>query len=152
MSYTPHTWTDGETITAAKMNNLEEGCSGGGGNPIMKIHINNFSSGTDLIGAIALCKLENGTYYAQQLFAHGEAVFDSNRITINVMDMGTADYYYPLEIPVPSGDLYLVFIEGFDFVYTFSGNIDPEQVTVNYGSTGHGHIITGDFTVNVDYS
>ena len=35
MSYTPHTWTDGETITAAKMNAIEEGiegaASGGGG-------------------------------------------------------------------------------------------------------------------------
>lgn len=35
MSYTPHEWIDGETITAAKMNNIEEGIdeaaqSGGG--------------------------------------------------------------------------------------------------------------------------
>lgn len=36
MSYTPHTWQTGETITAAKLNNIEEGISeaaqsGGGG-------------------------------------------------------------------------------------------------------------------------
>lgn len=36
MSYTPHTWVDNETITAAKLNNIEEGVqeaaqSGGGG-------------------------------------------------------------------------------------------------------------------------
>lgn len=36
MSYTPHTWTTNETITAAKLNNLEDGVqeaaqSGGGG-------------------------------------------------------------------------------------------------------------------------
>ena len=30
MAYTPHTWTTGETITAAKMNNLEEGCQSAG--------------------------------------------------------------------------------------------------------------------------
>lgn len=35
MSYTKHTWTDGELVTAAKMNNIENGIeeasSGGGG-------------------------------------------------------------------------------------------------------------------------
>lgn len=36
MSYTPHTWVDNETITAAKLNNIEDGVqeaaqSGGGG-------------------------------------------------------------------------------------------------------------------------
>lgn len=30
MSYTPHTWESGETVTAEKLNNLEEGASGGG--------------------------------------------------------------------------------------------------------------------------
>lgn len=41
MPYVEHTWTNGETITAAKMNNIEEGIaeaaqSGGGG---MLVHI-----------------------------------------------------------------------------------------------------------------
>lgn len=31
MSYEPHTWTSGETITAAKLNALEQGVAGGGG-------------------------------------------------------------------------------------------------------------------------
>ena len=31
MSYTPHTWTTGETITAAKLNALENGAAEGGG-------------------------------------------------------------------------------------------------------------------------
>lgn len=44
MSYTQHEWTTGETITAAKLNNLEEGIqeaaqSGGGGSLI--VHYNN---------------------------------------------------------------------------------------------------------------
>lgn len=41
MSYTPHTWVDNETITAEKLNNIEDGVqeaaqSGGGG---MLVHI-----------------------------------------------------------------------------------------------------------------
>ena len=31
MSYTPHTWVDNETITAAKLNNIEDGIQEGGG-------------------------------------------------------------------------------------------------------------------------
>ena len=31
MSYTPHTWTSGEVVTAAKMNALEQGAASGGG-------------------------------------------------------------------------------------------------------------------------
>ena len=35
MSYEPHTWVNGETITAAKLNNLEEGVSSGGGGSVL---------------------------------------------------------------------------------------------------------------------
>ena len=45
MSYTPHEWTTDETITAAKLNNLETGvqeaAQSGGGSNIMMVHINN---------------------------------------------------------------------------------------------------------------
>lgn len=42
MSYEQHTWVDGETITASKMNNIEAGIveasqSGGGGGGVLKI-------------------------------------------------------------------------------------------------------------------
>ena len=31
MSYTPHTWQTGETVTAEKLNAMEQGIAGGGG-------------------------------------------------------------------------------------------------------------------------
>lgn len=43
MSYTPHEWQNDELITAAKMNNIEEGIAAGGG------------------GASGLCVLTDGT-------------------------------------------------------------------------------------------
>ena len=46
MSYTPHTWTTGETITASKMNNIEEGLQDASGyDAVISIyHENNSSS------------------------------------------------------------------------------------------------------------
>jgi hypothetical protein len=41
MSYTKHTWADGELVTAAKMNNIENGieeASSGGG--VLVVHVN----------------------------------------------------------------------------------------------------------------
>ena len=49
MSYTPHTWVDNETITAAKLNNIEDGVqeaaqSGGGYDAEIKIYHSNNSA------------------------------------------------------------------------------------------------------------
>lgn len=45
MSYTPHTWTTGETITASKMNNLEDGIqSANGYDAEIRIYHDNNSS------------------------------------------------------------------------------------------------------------
>ena len=41
MSYTAHTWTNGETITAAKMNNIENGVANAGANYDVIIQIEN---------------------------------------------------------------------------------------------------------------
>lgn len=43
MSYTKHTWTDGELVTAAKMNNIENGIEeassgGSGGGGVLVVH------------------------------------------------------------------------------------------------------------------
>lgn len=51
MSYTEHTWVDGETITAAKLNNIEEGISeaaqsggGGGYDAVLSIYHDEYSA------------------------------------------------------------------------------------------------------------
>ena len=48
MSYTKHTWSDGELVTAAKMNNIENGieeASSGGG--VLVVHMNTESGVLD---------------------------------------------------------------------------------------------------------
>ena len=63
MSYTPHTWTTGETITAAKLNNLEEGASSGGNGPeIVIIYYPNSEVGYQALGDFSSClaKIQEG--------------------------------------------------------------------------------------------
>lgn len=39
MSYTPTTWSNGDTITAAKLNKLEQGVAEGGGGGVLTVNI-----------------------------------------------------------------------------------------------------------------
>lgn len=41
MAYTKHTWEDGEVITAAKLNNIEDGCGGSGAMIVTTEIVNN---------------------------------------------------------------------------------------------------------------
>lgn len=49
MSYTPHTWVDNETITAAKLNNIEDGIANGGGVATVLV---NFNTEGGIIGSV----------------------------------------------------------------------------------------------------
>lgn len=69
MSYTRHTWTDPETITAAKLNNIEDGIeeaaqSGGGGFHVIDgvLYFPNSAVGMQIYGdfATALSKAQQG--------------------------------------------------------------------------------------------
>lgn len=103
MSYTEHTWVDGETITAEKLNNLEEGVAEAGGAKYdLVIRFSNLDGHTDLSdweisdaeiisGSIQACeeKLMQGTPVdALLIFRFGTGGADPNRIM--------ADTYYRL--------------------------------------------------------
>ncbi len=57
MAYEPHTWTDGETITAAKINNIEEGIAeaaqGGGWDAEIRIYHDSNSSSDPVLTIIS---------------------------------------------------------------------------------------------------
>jgi len=59
MSYTPHTWTSGEVVTAAKMNALEQGAASGGGGYDLVLKCDNPDNILD--GNVTL---ESGTFAA----------------------------------------------------------------------------------------
>lgn len=77
MSYTPHTWTDGETITAAKMNAIEDGIeeaaeSGGGGGVDAVIWFKNSTVGWQVEGDFnaALAKISSGKPLVAVVYAN----------------------------------------------------------------------------------
>lgn len=60
MSYTPNTWATGDTITAAKLNNIENGIANGGWDAIIRLtHADN--SGPDSYGNLTPSIIE-GTF------------------------------------------------------------------------------------------
>ena len=64
MSYTPTTWTTGDTITASAMNKIENGIAnaGGGGTEVVIIYMPNSTIGYQAEGDFASClaKVQNG--------------------------------------------------------------------------------------------
>ena len=63
MSYTPHEWTTGETITAAKLNALENGAAEGGSGYDAVIRLDTDASGNDMTSAITP-SIVSGTFEA----------------------------------------------------------------------------------------
>ena len=61
MSYTPHTWTSGEVVTAAKMNALEQGAASGGGGLLIDLtDMDSSPYTTDVLGSQVIAALESG--------------------------------------------------------------------------------------------
>lgn len=82
MSYTPHEWSTGETITAAKLNALENGVAAGGGSLVCICEYN------DDLGEFALDKTVREIY---------DAYIDGTPVFVRYIDgtlgpSGTGDY------------------------------------------------------------
>ena len=152
MSYEQHEWVNGETITAAKLNNIEEGVveasqsGGGGGNPIITFNFDGFGSGSTYWD-FAIVEFDGEDYNALPLLGYG----GENLLTVVVYaPNGKYVFCSPLSIPT-SENMYLVFQKPRTdyFSTTVSGNISQETITFNYGSTADAYIITGDCTINI---
>ena len=154
MSYEQHEWTTGETITAAKMNNIEDGIaeaaqSGGGGNPIMHFIAHSGVSSASWLGSWRLAQ-KNGTKY--------EVVYDWQSPLYVIAGAFGGEYYGVSPYPVPQIDgLYLVLVLDTSYVWidiSTDGNISESVVVTVSGYDYDGYVITGDFeleaTVDAD--
>ena len=139
MSYTAHTWTNGETITAAKMNNLEEGIaeaaqSGGGYDLIIRLSniadAGDFSdSDISLVSGSyldAMEKIANGGfitaavyyYYFQSASEYGYCLYPVEKIIADVgyhdcIELGfLTPYYMPQASARNAGDSGIVTLFG----------------------------------------
>lgn len=154
MSYNAHEWQNGETITADKLNNLEEGIqeaaqSGGCGNPLITV-IHEWASYTHLIN-FAFC-----TYNAQYDCYEAQNIFIAGYEDVNFIDIGIRPYNYTdyviSPLPIPPEGLYLcVWFNGNMESYNISvsGDISSEQITISYGTSTAGYIVTGNCTITV---
>lgn len=152
MGYTKHTWVNNETITATKLNDMEEGISmsNGGRTPIIKLVFPDGVSSGSKYFSFALCKYNNGTYSAQ-IVATVDDVVDTLRTVAIYSPFNAGEEAYILcPIPLPADDdLYLAICNPYGFICTYNGNVGSSNVTINYGSTANGRIITGDFTLSL---
>lgn len=64
MSYTPNTWTTGDTITATKLNNIEQGIANAGGGGVAKVTVSavGYNSASRRFGTVAYCYNNNGAW------------------------------------------------------------------------------------------
>lgn len=108
MSYTSHTWTDGETITAAKLNNIEEGIaeaaeSGGGGLTLIPWEYDNETSKITLSMTFQdmMDGMVSGSLYAFRMpddelggWNVSKGVFLTVGINESNLDASFGDYYF----------------------------------------------------------
>lgn len=141
MSYTPTTWATGDTITAQKMNKLENGVAnagGFGGAVGCVVTTANFPTGVAAnVGWIEIFKKTGDTYQYISIFASGtDAIIVPSNCTVYA------------SVPVVSLEGYHVFLSlgsGVTMVSS-SGGIASEPASV-YG--GLRYEITGDFEISV---
>ena len=107
MAYTPHEWSTGETITAAKLNALENGvAAGGGGSPLVTLTF------PDTVGSFSkyfeFCIVdEDGD--ACLFYENGEVYYRHTVALYGAYNSGDS-VLAPLPLPVPSDGNRLMFI------------------------------------------
>lgn len=145
MSYEKHNWTDNETITAAKLNNIEDGIeeaaqSGGGGgeNPCYIATTKNFPVSSNLIATFIWVTYDDGAYYEADCLS-------SFRDGIQIYGNTTGAWFSSMPIPRLDGHYLALSLNSGIQIESSSGGISqaPVQVT-NWGNV---YIVTGDFEV-----
>lgn len=136
MSYEKHTWTDGETITAAKLNNVEDGieeaaASGGGYDFEMKLTLPDW---VDLDYAAEEATLSDFTILKgsvtdmEQKIASGEPIK-----AILYWEIGNNDDYHEMgQIPLGIFDQSYGYFTFFGFLAPYIGNVTQHVVEFQF--------------------
>ena len=138
MSYTPTTWVNGDTITAAKLNKMEQGIADGGGAKTPIVYCTIPFSGSRIFGRFLYVELSGGTYTALPWAASYNNVIYAIGVKYN------ATWMCPFPVP-EDDDKFLVFIPN-DSSVVMGGNIASTPVTVGGEDA---YIVHGDIYVSV---
>lgn len=148
MSYTPTTWTTGDTITASALNKIEQGIAdgGGGGYPYVHATTHGFSNYVD-IGYFAMGKYDsqNNHYYRVPASENTQDEF----LTVN--DAMSNEYIFPSAFPVDLPDgIFLLWVQYNQSTidYTYSGEIS-QTLSPYYSDSGADgcRVVTGNFEI-----
>lgn len=154
MTYTKNTWANGDVITAAKLNNMEDGiANAGGGWPWFTVTTQGFSNQAEFNSAnFCYVKAVESGQYAGQLVAIGEA---GSLFPVSIYAYGNETLYYTISLP-PANDIQLMFVideEGADVTCSFSGNIATTPVNVRFepgvSQIYNGYAITGNCSITI---
>lgn len=85
MSYEPHEWVAGETVTPSKLNNIEQGIANGGGALLVETTINNDETYT--------CNKTFQEIYDAMNEGKVVYIYENNTIQI-VFYIDSGDYYF----------------------------------------------------------
>lgn len=152
MAYTKQTWSGGDTVTAAKLNHMEDGIANAGSVASVRVDWQGWS------GTVGYC-IVYARPVAGEDFYSAESVVDGHY----ALTLYESRSYVPVPIP-PSGDEFKAFIV-FDSNYYVSANITTTggvSSTVTYlaqrleesmwsSATWYGFEVTGDGTLTNTY-
>ena len=147
MSYTPTTWTTGDTITASAMNKIENGIASGGNNVIVQFSVTDYGTSTHYYGYIVY-----GIYDAQNSrWVIYSDVTDSWPSIIGFANEAPR-ILPPFLTIIPSDNIGLFFIADNSASSVFvTGNIASESsLYYNWGSVvENAYRITGDGSISL---
>lgn len=149
MAYTPTVWANGDTITAANLNKIEQGIANIGQTPIIKVNTNN-------VAATVFVRFAYGLYNAQEDYYELVKIVDPNE-TADVFAMqfipttGSNTYYFN-NLPIPTNGLTLLFVAiSYGNTFSYSGDIGSSDVVAVWGSSANARVITGNCEITINY-
>jgi len=146
MAYTPTTWATGDTITATKMNKIENGIAGAGNNVIVQLSVTGYGTVTNTYGWIVY-----GIYDAQNSRWVVEQDNDSYWTGIWGFANEAPKFLPPFLTVIPNDNIGLFFIADSRASVTTSGDIASESsLYYSYGSlVTNAYRITGDGSISL---
>lgn len=129
MAYTPTTWANGDTITAEKLNKLEQGVANSGGTATIWLSATGYNSGTHIFGYLVYAYLDNGAW---------KLCNDENGYS-EILGWTTPNDRVLVK-PLPSDDnvgLFLIDTTSDDRTITGDISTNPATLYFSYGSVFH---------------
>lgn len=147
MAYTPTTWVTGDTVTATKLNKLEQGVAnaGGGGCAIVELSATGYPTASNFYGFIVYAVYDDGNsrwVITQDDSNYWGSIFGFANEAPKIIP--------PYLTVLPNSDNAALFFVNDNATVTVSGDIEATNLYLSYGSLVLGaYRITGDGSISV---